>query len=70
MSLVGKLSGTKMGDRAQRTRPGKAEERKVKWVVFAVIIEQSMYHRDFTYNFLKERYYSVVFLNSLMWFPF
>ncbi|KAJ8971261.1 hypothetical protein NQ317_011620, partial [Molorchus minor] len=28
MSLVGKLSGTKMGDRAQRTRPGKAEERK------------------------------------------
>ncbi|KAJ8939591.1 hypothetical protein NQ318_010598, partial [Aromia moschata] len=30
MSLVGKLSGTKMGDRAQRTRPGKAEERKVK----------------------------------------
>lgn len=32
MSLVGKLSGTKMGDRAQRTRPGKAEERKAKWV--------------------------------------
>lgn len=30
MSLVGKLSGTKMGDRAQRTRPGKAEERKAK----------------------------------------
>jgi pre-mRNA-splicing helicase BRR2 len=30
VSLVGKLSGTKMGDRAQRTRPGKAEERKVK----------------------------------------
>lgn len=30
MSLVGKLTGTKMGDRAQRTRPGKAEERKVK----------------------------------------
>ncbi|KAJ8921892.1 hypothetical protein NQ315_008525 [Exocentrus adspersus] len=30
MSLVGKLVGTKMGDRAQRTRPGKAEERKVK----------------------------------------
>lgn len=30
MSLVGKLIGTKMGDRAQRTRPGKAEERKVK----------------------------------------
>nr|CAI5865606.1 unnamed protein product [Callosobruchus analis] len=28
MSLVGKLTGTKMGDRAQRTRPGKAEERK------------------------------------------
>ncbi|XP_019874429.2 putative U5 small nuclear ribonucleoprotein 200 kDa helicase [Aethina tumida] len=30
MSLVGKLSGTKMGDRAQRTKPGKAEERKAK----------------------------------------
>ncbi|XP_044756152.1 putative U5 small nuclear ribonucleoprotein 200 kDa helicase [Coccinella septempunctata] len=30
MSLVGKLSGTKMGDKAQRTRPGKAEERKAK----------------------------------------
>ncbi|CAH0553226.1 unnamed protein product [Brassicogethes aeneus] len=30
MSLVGKLVGTKMGDRAQRTKPGKAEERKVK----------------------------------------
>ncbi|XP_060524349.1 U5 small nuclear ribonucleoprotein 200 kDa helicase [Cylas formicarius] len=30
MSLVGKLSSTRMGDRAQRTRPGKAEERKVK----------------------------------------
>ncbi|KAF7288035.1 hypothetical protein GWI33_000089 [Rhynchophorus ferrugineus] len=30
MSLVGKLSNTKMGDRAQRTKPGKAEERKVK----------------------------------------
>lgn len=30
MSLVGKLSGTRMGDRAQRTRPGKAEERKAK----------------------------------------
>nr|XP_022917935.1 putative U5 small nuclear ribonucleoprotein 200 kDa helicase isoform X2 [Onthophagus taurus] len=30
MSLVGKLVGTRMGDRAQRSRPGKAEERKVK----------------------------------------
>ncbi|GLV40316.1 Brr2 U5 snRNP complex subunit [Carabus blaptoides fortunei] len=30
MSLVGKLTGTKMGDRHQRTKPGKAEERKVK----------------------------------------
>ncbi|CAG9768745.1 unnamed protein product [Ceutorhynchus assimilis] len=30
MSLVGKLTSTKMGDRAQRTKPGKAEERKVK----------------------------------------
>jgi len=32
MSLVGKLDGTRMGDRAQRTKPGKAEERKVKYV--------------------------------------
>lgn len=30
MSLVGKLTGTRMGDRHQRTKPGKAEERKVK----------------------------------------
>ncbi|KAG8036648.1 hypothetical protein G9C98_003970 [Cotesia typhae] len=30
MSLVGKLDGTKMGDRAQRTKPSKVEERKVK----------------------------------------
>ncbi|XP_044737520.1 putative U5 small nuclear ribonucleoprotein 200 kDa helicase [Chrysoperla carnea] len=30
MSLVGKLSGTRMGDRHQRTKPGKAEERKAK----------------------------------------
>lgn len=31
MSLVGKLDGTRMGDRAQRTKPGKAEERKAKY---------------------------------------
>ncbi|KAJ0170074.1 hypothetical protein K1T71_014680 [Dendrolimus kikuchii] len=30
LSLAGKLTGTKMGDRAQRTKPEKAEERKVK----------------------------------------
>lgn len=30
MSLVGKLDGTRMGDRFQRTKPVKAEERKVK----------------------------------------
>ncbi|XP_043274954.1 putative U5 small nuclear ribonucleoprotein 200 kDa helicase isoform X2 [Venturia canescens] len=30
MSLVGKLDGTRMGDRSQRTRPAKADERKVK----------------------------------------
>lgn len=30
MSLVGKLDGTRMGDRSQRSKPGKAEERKVK----------------------------------------
>jgi pre-mRNA-splicing helicase BRR2 len=30
VSLVGKLEGTKMGDRAQRSKPEKAEERKAK----------------------------------------
>ncbi|XP_063543869.1 U5 small nuclear ribonucleoprotein 200 kDa helicase [Cydia strobilella] len=30
LSLSGKLLGTRMGDRAQRTKPDKAEERKVK----------------------------------------
>jgi len=30
VSLSGKLDGTKMGDRYQRTKPVKAEERKVK----------------------------------------
>lgn len=38
MSLVGKLTGTKMGDRAQRTRPGKAEERKAKLVFESIPI--------------------------------
>lgn len=32
-SLVGKLEGTKMGDRFQRTKPAKAEERKAKLVI-------------------------------------
>ncbi|XP_028179425.1 putative U5 small nuclear ribonucleoprotein 200 kDa helicase, partial [Ostrinia furnacalis] len=30
LSLTGKLGGTRMGDRAQRTKPDKAEERKAK----------------------------------------
>ncbi|XP_045506046.1 putative U5 small nuclear ribonucleoprotein 200 kDa helicase isoform X2 [Colias croceus] len=30
LSLAGKLTGTRMGDRAQRTKPDKAEERKAK----------------------------------------
>ncbi|KAF6208456.1 hypothetical protein GE061_016912 [Apolygus lucorum] len=30
MSLVGKLDGTKMGDKFERTKPAKADERKVK----------------------------------------
>ncbi|KAL0808656.1 hypothetical protein ABMA28_013091 [Loxostege sticticalis] len=30
LSLSGKLTGTRMGDRAQRTKPDKAEERKAK----------------------------------------
>lgn len=33
LSLSGKLEGTKMGDRYQRTKPIKTEERKVKYVV-------------------------------------
>lgn len=36
MSLVGKLTGTRMGDRHQRTKPDKAEERKVKLVNFII----------------------------------
>ncbi len=31
MSLVGKLSGTKMGDRYQRNKPEVSEERKSKY---------------------------------------
>lgn len=31
VSLVGRLSGTRMGDRHQRSKPDKAEERKVKY---------------------------------------
>lgn len=34
LSLVGKLVGTKMGDRHQRTKPEKAEERKAKYVIY------------------------------------
>jgi hypothetical protein len=34
MSLVGKLDGTRMGDRHQRTRPVKAAERKAKYVCY------------------------------------
>jgi pre-mRNA-splicing helicase BRR2 len=30
LTLVGKLDGTKMGDRAQRSKPEKTEERKAK----------------------------------------
>lgn len=32
VSLVGKLEGTKMGDKAQRSKPPQLEERKVKYV--------------------------------------
>lgn len=34
VSLVGKLEGTKMGDRALRSKPEKAEERKAKYENF------------------------------------
>jgi len=37
-SLVGKLEGTKMGDRFQRTKPVKAEERKAKLVKFFIYL--------------------------------
>lgn len=33
LSLVGKLEGTKMGDKAQRTKPQKLEERRDKSVL-------------------------------------
>lgn len=33
LSLVGKLEGTKMGDKAQRTKPQKLEERRDKYVM-------------------------------------
>ena len=45
MSLVGKLEGTRMGDRSKRTKPAKAEERKVKCV---------HYHEEFIYLFFLE----------------
>jgi hypothetical protein len=38
MSLVGKLDGTRMGDRHQRTRPVKAAERKAKYVSYIKLI--------------------------------
>lgn len=38
LSLSGKLTGTRMGDRAQRTKPDKAEERKAKWVDFSILL--------------------------------
>jgi pre-mRNA-splicing helicase BRR2 len=33
VSLTGKLIGTRMGDKAQRTKPPQMEERKVKYVI-------------------------------------
>ncbi|XP_058793100.1 U5 small nuclear ribonucleoprotein 200 kDa helicase [Phymastichus coffea] len=44
MSLVGKLDGTRMGDKARRTKPGKAEERKAKRQ------KRDEAQHDFTYN--------------------
>ena len=38
ISLVGKLEGTKMGDRAQRSKPEKAEERKAKYNIYLQLI--------------------------------
>jgi len=49
-SLVGKLEGTKMGDRFQRTKPVKAEERKAKLVQF--------YHTLMFLQFIFILYYS------------
>lgn len=34
LSLVGKLEGTKMGDKSQRTKPQKLDERRDKSVTF------------------------------------
>lgn len=38
LSLVGKLEGTKMGDKAQRTKPQRLEERREKSVHTATYI--------------------------------
>lgn len=46
LSLVGKLEGTKMGDKAQRTKPQKLEERRDKSVL-------SSAHFLFIYLFLQ-----------------
>lgn len=42
MSLVGKLSGTKMGDRFQRNKPEVSEERKSKYGWYYVDIESKI----------------------------
>lgn len=55
LSLVGKLEGTKMGDKAQRTKPQKLEERRDKSVlstisfIFFVKLKQPMFAYHLVY---------------------
>lgn len=37
LSLVGKLEGTKMGDKSQRTKPQMLEERRAKYVYLLLL---------------------------------
>lgn len=41
MSLTGKLQGTRMGDKAEKTKPPQMEERKIKSVDFSYIKKQA-----------------------------
>lgn len=51
-SLVGKLDGTKMGDRFQRTKPVKAEERKAKLVTCSFLMHKYSIRMVLRYFFL------------------
>lgn len=44
LSLVGKLEGTKMGDKSQRTKPQMLEERRAKYVCVAFFFRIAAEH--------------------------